>query len=142
LRVLTELGASSINCSSYRERAKRLGVRVGKGDVGTEFKREKTRSSGFDYQYEGAGAAPTDPRPLRWPGEPGIEAAIVGVLRNGATSVRITVRRDDSVSTDAELPLRLKKFGIELGIHGARSQVDTLEFVAAFPERVRQWRSR
>jgi hypothetical protein len=142
LRVLTALGASQIRCSSHRQRTRRFGAGFGVGGGKFEAKREHARNSRFDYEYAGAGGAPVDPRPLRWPGEPGIEAAIEGVLRNGATSVRITVNRDDSVSLDTDVPLRLKKFGVELGLHTARGQVDTLEFEATFPVRGKAARAR
>lgn len=142
LRVLTALGASSIRCSSYQERTRRRSAGLRSGGAGLEVKRERARSSRFDYENSGSGGVPTDPRPLRWPGEPGIEAAIESVLRNGATSVKITVKRDDSVSLDTEIPVRLKKLGVDLGIHGSRGSVDTLEFEATFPARGRSARGR
>lgn len=134
LRVLTELGASSIRCSSHRERHGRFGVNVAglgqRGGLGGE----KRRASRFDYNFDGSGSAPRDPRPLKWPGEPGLEAAIVGVLRNGASSVRITVKQDDSISMSADIPGRLSRLGVDLGLHVGQNKVDTLEFVAEFPE--------
>lgn len=133
LRVLTSLGASSIRCSSHRERTRRSGAGGGLRSARAELRRERTSASSFDYEHVGSGGPPVDPRPLRWPGEPGIEAAIAAVMRNGATSVKITVRRHDSVSTNVELPLRLKKVGVDLGLHSTASRVDTLEFVADFP---------
>jgi len=136
LRVLTALGASTIRCSSHRTQSKSFGgaMRVPKV-VKVDAKRGHTSNSHFDYEYAGAGAAPVDPRPLKWPSEPGMQAAIDGVLRNGATSVRITVKRDDAITMDAEIPLRLRKIGVEFGLHSTRSQVDTLDFDATFPPR-------
>lgn len=138
LRVLTALGASWIRCSSHRGRTR--GLRIGAKEGGISAARERSQNSRFDYEYEGLGGEPMDPRPLRWPGEPGIEAAIEGVLRNGATSVKITVKRDDSISMDADIPVRLKKIGVELGLHTTRGQVDTLDFDAKFPVRDRNGR--
>lgn len=142
LRVLTELGASSIRCSSHRGRHRRFRAGAKAFDRGVEVSRERSQNSRFDYSFAGAGGPPTDPRPLRWPGEPGLEAAIEGVIRNGATAVKITVKRDDSISMNTEIPVRLKKIGVELGVHSARGQVDTLEFEATFPARTRQGRAR
>lgn len=142
LRVLTALGASSIRCTSHRERTKRFGAKVAVGPGKVDAKREHARSSRFDYEFAGSGGTPSDPRPLRWPGEPGMEAAIEGVLRNGATSVRITVKRDDSVSVNTDIPVKLQKIGVELGLHSARGQVDTLDFDATFPPRSRAPRGR
>lgn len=142
LRVLTALGASSIRCSSHRQRSKHFGAKIAVGEGKAEVARKNERSSRFDYAFEGSGGSPSDPRPLRWPGEPGMEAAIEGVLRNGATSVRITVKRDESISTNADVPVRLQKLGVELGLHSVRGQVDTLDFDATFPPRGRTPRGR
>lgn len=141
LRVLTALGASTVDCTSHRARGRALSVRALVKGNGLRGGREARSSSSFDYHHEGSGAAPRDPRPLRWPGEPGIESAIVAVLQNRATSVRITVTRESHLTANAEVAGTLKKVGVDLGLSKGNSQVDTLEFRATFPAQGSRLRS-
>lgn len=133
LRVMTTLGASSVKCTSYRARTRMRSVRgfvAGKGGSQGRVARSESR---FDYESEGAGSPPRDPRPLRWPGEPGIEAAINAVLLTQATKVRVTINRENQLSTTSDVVVTLTKLGVDLGIHSSSSEVDTLEFEASFP---------
>ena len=91
LRVMNTLGAKTIKCSTQAIDTKRRKLSVGIAKNGLEHSAEHETKSGFDYEHHGAGAPPSDPRPLRWPGEPGLEAAIVGVLLNGAERATISV---------------------------------------------------
>lgn len=133
LRVLNALGASSVDCTSYRARTRGFKARAQVKGEGFRADREVKSASSFDFHSDGTGSAPRDPRPLRWPGEPGIESVIDAVLQNRATSVRTTIRRETQLSANGELEGRLKKLGVDLGLSLGNSQVDTLEFEAKFP---------
>lgn len=133
LRVMTALGACSVDCTSYRARGRGFSLRALVGGNGVRAGREARSSSSFDYHHEGTGSPARDPRPLRWPGEPGIESAIDAVLQNHATRVRITIKRESQLSANAEIASSLTKLGVDLGLSMGNSQVDTLEFEATFP---------
>lgn len=133
LRVMIALGARSVDCTSYRARSRGRTLRALVRGNGLRGGREARSSSTFDYHHEGTGSPARDPRPLRWPGEPGIESAIDAVLQNHATIVRITISREAQLSTNGDIAGSLKKMGVDLGLSMGNSQVDTLEFEALFP---------
>lgn len=133
LRVMSALGASTVDCTSYRARSRGRQFRAIVSGNGFRGGQEARSSSTFDYHHEGAGSPARDPRPLRWPGEPGIESAIDAVLQNHATIVRITISREAHLSTNGEITGTLKKLGVDLGLSTGNSQVDTLKFEALFP---------
>lgn len=139
LRVLNALGASRIDCSSYSERQKRWGIRGKLSRQGPEASVKKRVSSSFDYHHEGNGSPPEDPRPLLWPHEPGVESAIDGVLKNHATFVRVTIRRDMATVASAGLRLRLQEWNVDLGAERGRDSVDKLEFEARFDHEPGRW---
>lgn len=133
LRVMSALGACAVDCTSYRARSRGRTFRALVSGNGFRGGREARSSSTFDYHHEGTGSPARDPRPLRWPGEPGIESAIDAVLQNHATIVRITISREAHLSTNGEITGTLKKLGVDLGLSMGNSQVDTLKFEALFP---------
>lgn len=92
IRIMNTLGASEITCETFREVAVRRGVRARLLRQGGELTQERIENSGFDFRHNGAGSTPRDPRPLRWPDEPGFSAAVSSVLENGATEVDINIR--------------------------------------------------
>src|SRR6188768_929099 len=67
IRIMNTLGASAITCETYGEVARRRGFRVRFSRGGGELTQRRIENSGFDFHHEGAGGAPRDPRPLRWP---------------------------------------------------------------------------
>jgi len=133
LRVLTSLGASWVRCTSFRSTSRERGARIAIGRAKFGGGAERRGKSQYDYEHSGVGRAPVDPRPLRWPGEPGMESAIDAVLRNGVDYVRITVNREQTALRDGEVPVRIKKLGVDLGVYSSSARVDTLEFEARFP---------
>jgi hypothetical protein len=135
IRVMTTLGACDVKCTSFRSfdrtRAGRFGWRQNGVDVEATTESEKQVSSGYDYEQHGAGSAPRDPSPLRWPDEPGITSAVDSVLNNRAHSVRISVNREQTRSRNLEA--KLKRLGIALGGTTGKEQADRLLFEATFP---------
>jgi hypothetical protein len=75
---------------------------------GAEVTQQRINNSGFDFRHSGAGSAPRDPRPLRWPDEPGFAAAVSSVLDNAATEVVINIRSNRTHATDGALAGELK----------------------------------
>ena len=133
LRVMSALGACAVDCTSYRARSRGRNIRALVRGNGFRGGREARSSSTVDYHHEGTGSPARDPRPLRWPGEPGIESAIDAVLQNHATIVRITISREAHLSTNGDITRTLKKMGVDLGLGMGNSQVDTSKFEALFP---------
>jgi hypothetical protein len=135
IRVMTTLGASDVQCTSFRtfERERGGSFRLPKPDVDVEAAAttEKKVASGYDYEQHGAGAPPRDPRPLTWPDEPGIASAVDAVLNNGARHVRISVSREHTTSRKFEAKLQAMK--ISLGAKAASERADRLLFEATFP---------
>jgi hypothetical protein len=132
LRIMNSLGASEIECQSFREVSKksrlRLNIRA-RATTGLE----RVNNSGFDYHHVGSGSAPQDPGPSRWPSEPGFEAARVSVLSNGSSHVTINVRSSSMFTLDSKLGTRLKKLGFDLGVSHETNTVNSLHLTAKFP---------
>jgi hypothetical protein len=140
LRIMSALGASAITCETFGEVTvrRRFGAKVfGKGG---EMSQQRIENSGFDYHHEGAGGSPRDPRPLRWPDEPGFAAAVTNVLENGVTEVVINIKSNRTHAIDGSLGVDLKKLGFELGGMSQRSGVTSLHIRADFPHGRRGWK--
>ena len=140
IRIMNTLGASAITCETYGEVTMRRGLRAKVLRRGGELTQQRIENSGFDFRHDGAGSAPRDPRPLRWPNEPGFAAAVSSVLENGATEVVINIRSNRTYAIDGVLGLELKKFGFDLGGFNHRSGATSLHIRASFPQARRGWR--
>lgn len=140
IRIMNTLGAATITCETFREVSRRRGLRAKVLSRGTELTQVRVENSGFDFRHQGAGSAPRDPRPLRWPDEPGFSAAVSSVLDNSATEVVINIRSNRTYSIDGDLGMRLKKLGFELGAGGERTGATSLHIRAEFPSARRTWR--
>jgi hypothetical protein len=140
IRIMNTLGASEITCETFGEVATRRGVKAKLLGRGGELTQQRIENSGFDFRHSGAGSAPRDPRPLRWPDEPGFSAAVSSVLNNGATEVAINIRSNRTHSVDGNLGVELKKVGFELGSMAQSSKGTSLHIHAAFPQAKKGWR--
>ncbi len=140
IRIMNTLGASAITCETYGEVAVRRGLRAKVLGRGGQVSQQRIENSGFDFRHSGAGSAPRDPRPLRWPDEPGFSAAVSSVLENGATEVVINIRSNRTHAIDGALGVELKKVGFELGGSTRRSAATSLHIRAEFPQGRRGWR--
>jgi hypothetical protein len=140
IRIMNTLGASAITCETYGEVTVRRGIRAKVSKRGGELTQQRIENSGFDFRHDGAGSAPRDPRPLRWPNEPGFEAAVSSVLENGATEVIINIRSNRTYAVGGDLGLRLKKVGLNLGASTQRSGATSLHIRASFPSVRKGWR--
>lgn len=141
IRIMNTLGAASIACETFGEVVVRRGIGakiLGKG--GGKLTQQRIENSGFDFRHDGAGSAPRDPRPLRWPDEPGFSAAVSSVLDNAATEVVINIRNNQTHATDGALGIKLKKIGFELGGMTEHSAATTLHISASFPQGRKGWR--
>lgn len=140
IRIMNTLGAATIICETYREVVARRGLRARVLSRGGEVIQERMENSGFDFRHNGAGSAPRDPRPLRWPEEPGFAAAVSSVLENGATEIVINIKSNQTYALDGELGVRLKKLGFELGAGTQHSGATSLHIRAGFPSGRRSWK--
>jgi len=140
IRIMNTLGASAITCETYREVVVRRGVRAKVFTRSGELTQQRIKNSGFDFRHNGAGSAPRDPNPLRWPDEPGFAAAVSSVLENGATEVVINIRSNRNYAIEGELGIRLKKLGFELGAGTQHSGATSLHIRAGFPQARKLWR--
>ncbi|NYG07784.1 hypothetical protein BJ986_002271 [Phycicoccus badiiscoriae] len=140
IRIMNTLGASEITCETFGEVTSRRGFRAKVMGRGGEVSQERIQNSGFDFRHNGAGSAARDPRPLRWPDEPGFAAAVSSVLENGATEVVINIRSNRTHAVDGSLGLELKKVGLDLGGGTQRSGATSLHIRATFPQVRKGWR--
>ena len=140
IRIMNTLGASEITCETFGEVAVRRGVRARVMGRGGQVTQQRIENSGFDFRHSGAGSAPRDPRPLRWPDEPGFAAAVSSVLDNSATEVVINIRSNRTHATDGALAGELKGVGFDLGGGSERSAATSLHIRATFPHGRRGWR--
>jgi hypothetical protein len=140
IRIMNTLGASTITCETFGERSvrRRFGLRL--PGRGAEVTQQRIENSGFDFHHDGAGSAPRDPRPLRWPDEPGFAAAVSSVLDNGANNVVINIRSNRKHAVDGSLGVRLKKVGFDLGGGAERSGATSLHIRASFPQARKGWK--
>ena len=140
IRIMNTLGASAIVCETYGEVVVRRGVRAKVLGRGGELTQQRIENSGFDFRHNGAGSAPRDPSPLRWPDEPGFSAAVSSVLENGATEVVINIRSNRTHSIDGALGVELKKIGFDLGGLTQHSGATSLHIRASFPQGRKGWK--
>lgn len=140
IRIMNTLGAATITCETYGEAAVRRGLRARYSQSSAEVTQRRIKNSGFDYRHVGAGSAPRDPRPLRWPDEPGFAAAVSSVLENGATEVEINIKSNRTHSVDGSLGVELKKLGFNLGGMTEHSDATALSISATFPQNRRGWK--
>ena len=139
IRIMNTLGASSITCETFAEVSARKGVRGRLFSQKAKLTQQRVQNSGFDFQHTGAGSAPRDPRPLRWPHEPGFAAAVSSVLDNAATQVNINIRSNRTYSIDGTLGIKLKKVGFDLGASSQQSSATSLHIHAEFPQAKKWW---
>lgn len=139
LRIVNTLGASSIECKTSRDSRRRSGITATVKGIGATLRRNRHQTSMFDYSHVGTGSQPRDPRPLKWPDEPGFGAAVSSVLDNRATSVTINISSTSRHSVNGSLGKKLAGMGFELGVSSESSDAVSLHMVAKFPERSR-WR--
>lgn len=140
IRIMNTLGASSITCETYGEVVVRRRFRARILGRGGELTQQRIENSGFDFHHDGAGSAPRDPRPLRWPDEPGFAAAVESVLDNGSANVVINIRSNRTHAVDGALGVQLKKLGFDLGGRVQRSEATRLHIRASFPQSRKGWR--
>ena len=140
IRIMNTLGASSITCETYGEVTARRGLSARIFGRGGEMTQRRIENSGFDFRHNGAGSPPRDPRPLRWPEEPGFSAAVTSVLENGATEVEINIRSNRTHAIDGTLGVELKKLGFELGGMSQQSAATSLHIGASFPQGRKGWK--
>lgn len=133
IRIMNTLGASMITCETYGETTVRRGFRAKLFRQSAEATQHRIENSGFDFRQSGAGSAPRDPRPLRWPDEPGFAAAVSSVLENAATEVVINIKSNRTHSVDGALGIQLKGFGFDLGGSTQQSGATSLSIRAGFP---------
>lgn len=100
IRIMNTLGASTITCETYREVNVRRGIRGKVFTRGAKLVQQRVENSGFDFRHSGAGSAPRNPEPLRWPDEPGFAAAVSSVLENAATEVSINIKSNRTHSVE------------------------------------------
>ena len=98
------------------------------------------RTADSTFVTPGPAARPRDPRPLRWPDEPGFAAAVSSGLKNGASEVVINIRSNRTHAVDGSLGIELKKLGFDLGGGAERSGTTSLHIRAGFPESRKGWR--
>lgn len=140
IRIMNTLGASAIDIETYGEVVVRRGVRAKVLGRGGELTQQRIENSGFDFRHNGAGSVPRDPRPLRWPDEPGFSAAVSSVLENGATEVVINIRSNRTHAIDGSLGVELKKIGFDLGGLRQHSGATSLHIRASFPQARKGWK--
>lgn len=139
IRIMNTLGASTITCDTFREVSKHRLMKFKVAGKGPKLKQQRVENSGFDFKHVGAGSVPRDPRPLRWPDEPGFAAAVSSVLDNAATQVTINIRSSRTYATDGSLALQLKKIGFSLGGSSQHSGETSLHIHAEFPPAKKGW---
>jgi hypothetical protein len=140
IRIMNTLGASAIACETFREVTVRRGFRAKVLRGGGELTQQRIENSGFDFRHDGAGSAPRDPRPLRWPDEPGFSAAVTSVLENGSTELDINIRSNRTHAIDGTLGVQLKKLGFDLGGMTEHSGATSLHIRATFPQGRKGWK--
>ncbi len=84
IRIMNTLGASEVVCKTWGQVTSRRRVAIRLRGNGPQVTQLRIENGGYDFKHHGAGSAPRDPRPLRWPDEPGFAAAVSSVLDNGA----------------------------------------------------------
>ncbi|RYY45771.1 MAG: hypothetical protein EON53_10095 [Actinomycetales bacterium] len=132
LRVLNSLGAAEVVAREERTETSVSSLNVPIKKLNFGLRRSSTVQRKVAYEQRGTGSSPVDPRPLRYPGEPGFESACDAVLVNGARTIRIEIIRESQFSLDGEIALALKKAGLNLGASVQKSELRTFLVEAAF----------
>lgn len=140
IRIMNMLGASEITCETFGEVTKQRGFMAKVLNRGGGVAQERIQNSTFDYHHSGSGSPPRDPRPLRWPDEPGFAAAVSSVLDNGAHEVVVNIKSNQTHSINGELGLELKDIGFELGASTQKTGATRLHIRASFPQPRKSWR--
>ena len=133
LRVMNILGAKSIECTTFGRASNRRTLMGRLPFAKGSDTKTRLEQSGFDYAHRGQGAIPMDPRPLRWPDIPGLDAAIEGVLKNQSTRTTISIDSSTEFKRDSRLAGRLKSAGFSLGATSESNNVTVLKVEALFP---------
>ena len=139
IRIMNTLGAAEIVCETFGETVVKRGVRARFKAANGEFSAKRIENSGFDFRHTGTGGEARDPRPLRWPDEPGFAAAVSSVLDNGATEVVINIRSNKNFAVDGSLGVQLKNIGFDLGGVASTKGEVTLHIKATFPRPQKGW---
>ena len=132
LRVLNSLGAAEIVAKEERTNTSESRADGPLKVVNGRFNRKKMVQRKVAYEQHGTGSAPVDPRPLRYPGEPGLDSACEGVLVNGVKTLRIEIISESQFSVDGEIGVMLKKAGLKLGASVQKSELRTFLIQASF----------
>lgn len=139
IRIMNTLGAAEIVCETFGETTAKKGVRARLPTRSAEVAERRLENSGFDFRHVGTGSEPRDPRPLRWPDEPGFTAAVSSVLDNGASEVVINIRSSKNYAIDGSLGLQLKGIGFDLGGMAETTGATSLHIRATFPQQRKSW---
>jgi len=132
LRVFTALGAARIVATSRREQLKRAEGRFALGRTGVRVGGGRHATWNLALDQRGSGGKAVDPRPLRYPDEPGLDAMCEGVLRLGVQKGRIEITRSSQFDMDGELAAKLRKANFDLGFSRKQSLVTQFVIEAAF----------
>jgi hypothetical protein len=133
LRIVTSLGASEVVSQTITSDARDGGAEAAIQGQGLRVKGQRAQRAEVNYHQAGTGGPPIDPRPLRWPDEPGFDSACVSVLRNGATEVDVSVSSDQTFSVESDVAGVLKKAGFALGGNYRRTRAVSYVLKARFP---------
>lgn len=132
LRVVTKLGAARIVARSHSEMTKRASLNLGLKVLRFDGGAKKDAAWSLAADLEGDGAAPIDPRPLRYDDIAGLDAVCEGVLNNGWRKGNIRVTQSSILGVDGELAGGLEKAGFKLGVGGGKAKVTEFVIEAAF----------
>lgn len=134
LRVVMSLGASRVVAKAFRGSSRHIGGEaglpkgIGKGRVFVD----RAARVDITFQTEGSGGAPVDPRPLRYPDEPGFDAACDAVLKNGTQSLKIEITRQSQFSVESDIAVAFKKVGFRLGASAKKERSNQFVIEAEF----------
>ena len=136
LRIVGTLGASEVKAWNFlgSSVAARAGVKAPQIG-GFSISGNKSELWEVTYEQQGDGGSPEDPRPLRYPHEPGFDSACHAVLSNGARFVQIEITRQSQFNVEGELAGQLKKVGFELGFTAIKNRSNVFSIAAKFPDR-------
>lgn len=134
LRIVTWLGACEVTSQVFSGSVKDGSLEAGFKGLGFKGGFEKALRNKKQIHVSGKGGIPRDPAPLRWPAEPGFEAARIAVLHNGARQLSIQIEKSHTFSVESDLAGALKKLGFSLGATFATRQSYVYVLEARFPE--------
>ena len=67
IRIMNTLGASTIECESFRQATRRTWLRLKIASKGPESDLRRVENNAFDFRHVGTGSAPRNPRPSAGP---------------------------------------------------------------------------